>query len=335
VYIPTSNPRGYLNEFTYTTYLGTIYGICPLAHFRGIKELDKAHGEDEMIEIDSTKCNKCGFCFEVCPNYVLALGKGREIQLRYPEQCCVCGHCVAICPQNALVHKELPIEKFENLPITMIPPENMRNLLLSRRSIRVFQEKPVPKELIEQLIEVGIYGGTSSNGQSEKFVVIQDRKLLSQLEEMVIDVLWNSGMKYLGSRRGQILAKTKLGGEMLTQAIPYHHVIKNRRKNNELGGMIFRNAPVVMVIHGLRTNFMAHANCSIAARNMEIMAKTIGLGTCWVGYLPLAAHLAKKKIERYLEIPDSHSIYGAVMVGYPKFEYRKIIPRKEREIRWI
>jgi nitroreductase len=122
---------------------------------------------------------------------------------------------------------------------------------------------------------------------------------------------------------------------MLKQTIPYHHIINNRRQNNQLAGMVFRNAPVVIIIHGLRTNFMARANCSIAARNMEIMAKTIGLGTCWVGFLSSAANLAEKKIERYLDIPDDRSIYGAIMVGYPKFEYRKIIPRKERGVRWI
>ena len=288
-----------------------------------------------MIEIDSTKCTKCGFCFEVCPNYVLALSEGQEIQVKYPGQCCVCGHCVAICPENALIHQEIPAEKFEDLPVIKISPESMRILLLSRRSIRAFKEKSVPKELIEQLIEVGIHAGTSSNGQTENFVVIQDRKLLSELEKMVIEIMWDKGMKYLGSEIGQKLAKTRLGDEMVRQAIPYHHIIKNRRQNNQLAGMVFRNAPVVMVIHGLRTNFMAHANCSIAARNMEIMAKTMGLGTCWAGFLSVAAHLAKKKIETYLEIPDDHSIYGAMMVGYPKFEYRKIIPRKEREVRWI
>ncbi len=288
-----------------------------------------------MIKIDPAKCNKCGFCLEVCSAYVLALGKDREIKVRYPEQFCVCGHCVAICPQNALIHKELPIEKFESLPATIIPAEDMRNLLLSRRSIREFKQEPVPKKLIEQLIEVGIHAGTSSNGQSENFIVIQDRKLLSELEKIVIDILWNSGMKYLGSRLGQKLARMKVGNEMLRQAIPYHYIIKHRRENNELAGMIFRNAPVVIVIHGLRTNFMAHANCSIAARNMEIMAKTIGLGTCWAGFLSVAAHFAKKKIERYLKVPDDHSIYGAIMVGYPKFQYRKMIPRKGREVRWI
>jgi nitroreductase/NAD-dependent dihydropyrimidine dehydrogenase PreA subunit len=288
-----------------------------------------------MIEIDSLRCTKCGFCFEVCPNYVLYLDKSREIQVRYPEQCCICGHCVAICPESAITHKKIPTEKFEDLPFTQIPPESMRNLLLSRRSIRVFKEKPVPKELIERLIEVGVHAGTGGNAQTENFVVIQDRKLLSGLEKIVIEVLWNKAMKYLGNEIGQGLAKAKLGEEMLRQALPYHHIIKNRRQNNELAGMIFRNAPAVIVTHGLRTNFMAHANCSIAVRNMEIMAKTMGLGTCWVGFLSVAAHLAKKKIERYLEIPDDHSIYGAIMIGYPKFDYRKIIPREKREVRWI
>ena len=288
-----------------------------------------------MIEIDSTKCNHCGFCFDVCPNYVLALGEGREIQVRYPEQCCICGHCVAICPENALIHKQMPAENFEDLPVTIIPPENMRNLLLSRRSIRAFKEKPVPKELIEQLIEVGIHAGTSSNGQTESFIVIQDRKLLSELEKMVIEVVWNTGLKYLGDSIGQNLVRIQIGDEMVRQSIPYHHIIKNRRNNNQLAGMIFRNAPVVIVIHGLRTNLLARANCWVAARNMEIMAKTMGLGTCWVGFLSVAAHLANGKIERYLEIPDDHGIYGAITVGYPKFEYRKIIPRKEREVRWI
>jgi nitroreductase/NAD-dependent dihydropyrimidine dehydrogenase PreA subunit len=288
-----------------------------------------------MIEIDSTKCTQCGLCFEVCPNYVLALSEGQKIQVKYPGQCCVCGHCVAICPENALIHQEIPAEKFEDLPVIKISPESMRILLLSRRSIRAFKEKSVPKELIEELIEVGIHAGTSSNGQTENFIVIQERKLLSELEKMVIEILWDKGMRYLGSEIGQKLAKTKLGEEMLRQVIPYHHIIRNRRQDNKLAGMVFRNAPVVMVIHGLRTNFMAHANCSIAVRNMEILAKTMGLGTCWAGFLSVAAHLAKKKIETYLEIPDDHSIYGAMMVGYPKFEYRKIIPRREREVRWI
>ena len=291
-----------------------------------------------MISIDFAKCTKCGFCIDECPNYVFALtsiaGGGKEIRVRYPEQCCICGHCVAICPETAITHEEMPNEKFEDLADTNILPEQMRILLLSRRSIRAFKEKPVSKELVNQLIEAGVHAGTSSNGQTENFIVIQDRKVLTQLEQIVIEVLWKAGLKYLGSDIGCKLAKMKLGDEILRQTIPYHHIINNRKKNNQLEGMVFRNAPVVIVSYGLRTNFMAHANCAIAVRNMEIMARTMGLGTCWVGFLSTAAKHSKK-IAKYIGIPDDHNIYSAIMVGYPKHEYKKTIPRKDREVRWL
>ncbi len=287
-----------------------------------------------MIEIDSTKCTGCGFCSDVCPNYVFAPAEGRLMKVRYPEQCCICGHCVSVCPENALIHTEMPAEKFEDLPVTSIPPEDMRNLLLSRRSIRAYKERRVPKELIEQLVEVGVHAGTSSNGQTESFIVIQDRKALSDLENRVIETVWNTGLKYLGDSVGQNLAKAQIGEEMVRQSVPYHHIVKNRRNENQLAGMIFRNAPVVIVIHGLSTNLLARGNCWVAARNIEIMAKTMGLGTCLVGFLTIAAHF-EKEIGKLLQIPDNHNIFSAIMVGYPKHEYKKNAPRKERQVRWI
>ncbi len=287
-----------------------------------------------MIRIDSTKCTGCGFCLDVCPNYVFALGGDRVMKVRYPEQCCICGHCVAICPENALIHKEMPAEKFEDLPTLHISPDEMRNLLLSRRSIRAFKQKLVPKELIEQLIEVGVHAGTSANGQTETFIVIQDQKLLSNLEQMVIDVVWDTGLKYLGDSVGQNLVKAQIGEEMVRQSVRYHFIIKNRRSNNQLAGLIFRNAPVVIVAHGLRTNLLSRGNCWVAGRNIEIMAQTMGLGTCLVGFLSIAAHFSKD-IAKALGIPDDQNIYSAIMVGYPKHDYRKTTPRRERQVRWI
>jgi hypothetical protein len=57
------------------------------------------------------------------------------------------------------------------------------------------------------------------------------------LEKMVIEVLWNKGMKYLGGEIGRKLAKTKIANEMW-------------RQDNQLASMIFRNAPVVMIVRG-------------------------------------------------------------------------------------
>jgi len=290
-----------------------------------------------MIGVDVTKCTRCGFCSDECPAGIFVLNLGpdgaRTVQVRYVDHCVRCGHCVAICPEGAVIHRELPVDKFEDRPGAIIAPDAMRTFLLSRRSIRAYREKPVPRELIEQLIEVGTHAGTGTNAQTENFIIIQDQKLLSELEGMVIEVLWNK-LKPLGTRIGRKLARIRLGEETAKQPMLYYEMFKTRRDNGELKGVIFRNAPAVIAIHGQRTNLIAHENCAIAARNMEMLAKSLGLGTCWAGFLLGAAGFSKK-IARRLGISDDRNIYSALMLGYPKHEYRKTVPRRQREVRWL
>lgn len=288
-----------------------------------------------MITIDSAKCTMCGFCIDECPNYVLSSNSDSgETEVRYPDQCCICGHCVAICPENAINHKEMPYQRFVDLADITILPEKMKSFLLSRRSIRTFKEKTIPRELLEQLIETGIHAGTSSNGQTEGFIIIENRNTLVKLERLVINVLWNSGLKYLGSSLGIKFVRMWYGLEMSRQYLMYHNIIINRKRSNQLGGMIFQNAPAVIVIHGTKANYLAHANCAIAARNIELMAKSMALGACWVGFLTSAAHMSRK-IGKFLGIPADHNIYGAIMAGYPKHQYTRSIPRRSRDVRWI
>ena len=121
-----------------------------------------------MIEVDAKKCTGCGFCADECPAGVFMLRPAhdgsRTAQVSYPSHCTCCGHCVAICPAGAVVHEKLPVDKFEDRPHVAIAPEAMRAFLLSRRSVRTFQDKPVSGDLIEQLIEVGTHGGDRRSG---------------------------------------------------------------------------------------------------------------------------------------------------------------------------
>ena len=51
----------------------------------------------------------------------------------------------------------------------------------TRRSIRVYQAKPVSEELIEQLVTAAMYAPAAGNAQPWHFVVITDRMLLKQI----------------------------------------------------------------------------------------------------------------------------------------------------------
>ncbi|MFX0085495.1 MAG: 4Fe-4S binding protein [Candidatus Hodarchaeota archaeon] len=58
-------------------------------------------------ELDESKCTKCGFCIEVCPQNVFNNWKGRYTVQR-PENCLECGACVLNCQGGAISFEPFP-----------------------------------------------------------------------------------------------------------------------------------------------------------------------------------------------------------------------------------
>ena len=51
----------------------------------------------------------------------------------------------------------------------------------TRRSIRKYQDKPVPEELLRQILAAAMHAPSARNAQPWQFVVINDRELLAQI----------------------------------------------------------------------------------------------------------------------------------------------------------
>ena len=292
-----------------------------------------------MISINLEKCTECLACYDVCPDYVIAFehkSGHREPIINYPEQCCLCGHCVSACPAQAIHHEKIPVEALEELPKMDLSSDAIKKLLFSRRSIRKYKAESVADDLVKKLLDAASHAGSGGNIQSEGFIILKNHEILTQLELLVIDILWNAGLKFA---RGEglvmkMLAK-KFGPDIAEQYKSYHGIIKHRKANHELEGMIFRQAPMVIIAHGLKANNLAQINCSIALRNIEILAPTLDLGTCWGGFLISAAGKKSKRINQLLDLDKSRRIYGALMLGYPTHRSKHKLPRKERSISWI
>jgi len=209
----------------------------------------------------------------------------------------------------------------------------MKALLHSRRSIRHYKDRQLSDGELSELLQVAQMAGTSSNGQTEGFLVLQNQERIRNLELLIIKTLWNAGLKYLKGGFMRKLLEKKYGPEVIRQYTDYYGIIKNRRAHGEERGMIFRNAPTVVVVYGLKTNFLAQSNAALAIRNMELMAESMGLGSCWVGFLPSAA-AKSRKIDRFLNIPGGNTVLGALMLGEPAYRYKNIPPRKPRSVIW-
>jgi nitroreductase len=52
------------------------------------------------------------------------------------------------------------------------------NCIKSRRSVRAFADKPVPKEKIEAILEVAVWAPSATNEQPWRFIIIEDKSVI-------------------------------------------------------------------------------------------------------------------------------------------------------------
>ena len=58
-------------------------------------------------------------------------------------------------------------------------PDELLNLIIKRRSIRKWLDKPVEEEKVSKILTAGIYAPSAANCQKVKFFVIQDKEMIN------------------------------------------------------------------------------------------------------------------------------------------------------------
>ena len=54
---------------------------------------------------------------------------------------------------------------------------SLYDLILSRRSIRSYEDKAIPKEVLEKIIEAGRQSPSAANRQPYRFIIVDDSEL--------------------------------------------------------------------------------------------------------------------------------------------------------------
>lgn len=75
--------------------------------------------------------------------------------------------------------KRSPFERRQSPP-TSISYEDMLNLAKRRRSVRYFEDRPVPRELLDKVVDVARYAPTACNRLPYSFRVIDDYKMVQE-----------------------------------------------------------------------------------------------------------------------------------------------------------
>jgi len=248
--------------------------------------------------------------------------------------CFLCGHCVALCPSEAIVHHEMDMDNFKTIdPQLTFDTDKFIEFVRARRSHRSFEDKKVPREDLETLVDLCRYAPTGSNRQTVEIIVIQDEDKLKRLSNLTVDFYEQSI-----DQVEKAVKDLEEAGQDVPADLRYYHdrlglmraMVMARSRGLDV---VFHKAPAVMVFHSPIVTSTPKDDCVIAAHTVVMAAMTMGLGTCYIGLLE-GAHKAYQPVRDELGLPQGHEVGSVLVVGYPKITFLRTVDRLPMKVRW-
>lgn len=270
-----------------------------------------------LLNIDETKCKRDGICADVCPSRLILLKNQKfpEIPARLEAGCIQCGHCVSVCPHGALDHEKAPAASCPPIdPALAVDDRQAEQFLRSRRSIRVFKDQAVEKTEIQRLIEIARYAPTAGNSQQVTWRVVTDRDAIGKIADLTAAYLKH-------------VIDTRPRG---TYPVYYPAMVAGHRAGRD---PIARRAPVLLVASAPEMRSNGDVDVSLALSYFELMAPSLGLGTCWAGLI-YSALANDPNVREMVGLPENHTHFYSMLVGYPKYRYHRMPERRPPEIDW-
>lgn len=271
-----------------------------------------------LFSVDPDKCRRDGICAATCPMGIIAWASPEALPSPAPNAaalCIQCGHCVAVCPHGALSLETVPAADCLPLkPEQLVGPDQLAHFLRARRSIRTYTDRVVARERLTRIIDIARFAPSGHNSQPVRWRVIYGGGEVRRLAGIVIDWM-----------RDAIRSQPETAA-----ALSMPRVVAAWEAGNE---RICRGAPHVIVAHAPKALRVAPAACTIALTYLELAAFASGLGACWAGYFNAAATLWPP-MQAALDLPEGDASFGALLVGYPRYPFHRLPPRREATVTW-
>ncbi|MFC1705622.1 nitroreductase family protein [Planctomycetota bacterium] len=292
---------------------------------------------EKLHLVDLETCKGDGICAEVCPEKVLAMADGKAVTVEARADACImCGQCVAVCPTESLRMPKLPMEDFQDLRKRPFSYSEFSDFLKGRRSVRVFKDQPVERKLIEDVTEAAATAPMGFPPHTTEVLVIDRREELAfLLTELVKD--YEVLLKGFSNPLIRAMIRLRAGAESYLALRDFIlDVAKNANEAYREDGsdLYMHNAPVLMLFHASRWAICSEENAHLVCHHAMLAAVSMGLGTTILGIVPPIVDRSKVLRQRY-GIPRQNKVLTSLILGHPKYKYRKSIRRNLAGVRYL
>lgn len=268
---------------------------------------------ERSITVDKERCTHCGQCVKDCFIGCLVMGNDNIPCYAdgYGHNCVGCQHCMAVCPTGALSFGE--VNQDELLETGYGDPDEIMNLIRSRRSIRRYKKQDVPLEKLEMIRQMLAYSPTTANLPDLHFSIIGTREKMDAIREATYKNV-----------------KTSRPTSSLYQ-FSYNGWLQGE-------DMIYRDAPS-MVVAAVNSRMLGDETLKtvdpiIALSYVDLYAQSLGLGTLW-DYAAFQVLRSYPDVLRMAEIPRGYELSFVMLLGIPDVNYRRVVKKEPASVRII
>jgi len=293
------------------------------------------------VSINREVCTACGICGKVCPRRIPVIagegeGRGTVISPERAGLCMECGHCAAVCPVDAIRIPRFGDREFDPVEDPKIADDQLLSFLRQRRSVRRYTREPVPREILDRMVEAARCSPTGTGKMTTGVIVVDEKKTLADLSELVYK-MYEDLEKALANPVARFFIKRQAGEKSMRVLQDFvmpgmHWYIRWYRegKSNE----IFRDCPALMLFHSPVFEPSGEENCLLAAFHAVMMGETMDLGTCLNGLIPSVCNRSSD-IRNLIGLSDDREVHASITLGYPKYPFKRIVPRDLAQVRYL
>jgi nitroreductase len=198
---------------------------------------------------------------------------------------------------------------------------NIIEAINSRKSIRGFKPDPVPKDVLEKVLEVASRAPSSMNTQPWEFSVVAG-DALDGIRQANVDKMKAGEAPRMETPRGgyqnQFRERQVALGMALYGLMGIQREDREKRAEWMQRGFRFFDAPAAIIIsHGDELGDGAQFDIGTVSQTIALAALEHGLGTCIMGQ----GIMYPDTVRQFTGIAESSRICIALAIGYPDWDF--------------